>query len=84
MVCYEPGYKWIGWIFVFLAGAFAGTVKAVRGYVSGDGFGIPSILDKPLLLRTFQRTFTSLAFLLPNKKFWEPDEVRWVASLVKL
>ena len=63
-------------MFVFLAGAFAGTVKAVRAYVSGDGFGVPSILDKPLLLRTFQRTFTSLPFLLPNKKFWKPDEVR--------
>ena len=63
-------------MFVFLAGAFAGTVKAVRAYVSGDGFGIPRILDKPLLLRTFQRTFTSLPFLLPNKQFWKPDEVR--------
>ena len=58
-----------------ISGCFGGSVKAVQAYVSGDGFGIPSILDKPRVLRHFQRTFPSLAFILPDQRFWNKSEV---------
>ena len=59
-----------------LLGVFAGSVKAIKAYVSGDGFGIPKVLDYPVTLRTFQRTFSSMPFILPDSKFWSNDEVR--------
>lgn len=51
-------------------------MKAILAYISGDGFGIPSVLDNPKILRKFQRTFSSLAFILPDREFWKHDEVR--------
>jgi len=62
-----------GWITI--SGAYAGSVNAVLGYISGDSFGIPSIVDKPITLRQFERTFSSMPYLLPDDRFWKPDEV---------
>ena len=53
-----------------LSGAFAGAIKPVMAYISGDSFGIPRVLDKPSVLREFQRTLPGLAFLLPDSRFW--------------
>ena len=62
--------------FIFSSGVFAGSVKAVKAYVSGDGFGIPKVLDYPVTLRAFQRTFSSMPYILPDSRFWANDEVR--------
>jgi len=59
---------------VSISGVFAGSVKAILAYISGDGFGIPKILDNPFYLRAFQRTFSSLPFILPDPRFWGKDE----------
>ena len=53
-------------------------------YISGDGFGIPKILDKPIALRAFQRTFASLAFILPDKRFWQDQEVNFHRQILSL
>lgn len=58
-----------------ISGVYTGAVKAILAYISGDGFGIPSVLDNPKILRKFQRTFSSLAFILPDREFWKHDEV---------
>ena len=50
-------------------------MKALRAYVSGDPFGAPPFLDKPIYMRPAQRSYTSLAYILPSKEFWQPDEV---------
>ena len=49
--------------------------KAVLAYISGANFGIPSLIDKPIVLRQFLRTFSSLAYILPDSRFWKSDEV---------
>ena len=63
-------------VVIFFSGVFAGSVKAVKAYVSGDGFGIPKVLDYPVTLRAFQRTFSSMPYILPDSRFWTNDEVR--------
>jgi len=68
-------------LFLVFKGVFAGSVKAVKAYISGDGFGIPKILDYPVTLRSFQRTFSSLPFILPDPQFWAADEVGNIFSL---
>lgn len=60
---------------ITISGTYAGAMKALKAYISGDGFSIPKILDKPLTLRKFQRTFSSLSYILPDSRFWKPDEV---------
>ena len=57
------------------SGTFAGALKAFKAYISGDGFGIPSVLDEPLVLRRFQRTFSSLYYIFPDPTFWPADKV---------
>lgn len=57
-----------------ISGVYGGSMKAAMAYVSGDGFGIPAILDKPQVLRQFQRTFPSLAFILPDPRWWNKTE----------
>nr|XP_047127171.1 phospholipase A2 group XV isoform X2 [Hydra vulgaris] len=54
---------------------FGGSVKAVLAYISGDSFGIPYFLDSPIKLREFQRSFSSLSYILPNSNFWNDNEV---------
>jgi hypothetical protein len=50
-------------------------MKALKSYISGDGFGIPKVLDEPLFLRRFQRTFSSLYYIFPDERFWPDDKV---------
>jgi len=58
-----------------ISGVFGGSMKAVKAFISGDGFGIPKVLDYPITLRAFQRTFSSLPYILPDESFWAKDEV---------
>ena len=66
---------------ILYLGTFAGSTKALKAYISGDGFGIPSILDEPLVLRRFQRTFSSLYFIFPDTRFWPSDMVSLVKTI---
>ena len=59
-----------------ISGPWGGAVKSLRAYISGDPFGVPPLLDSPILMRPAQRTYSSLAFISPRKEFWGPDEVR--------
>lgn len=58
---------------VSLAGAWAGSVKAVKVYAVGDDLG--SFALSGSTLRAEQITSPSLAWLLPSPHFWKPDEV---------
>lgn len=59
--------------FVTLAGAWGGSVKALKVFAVGDDFGAFSI--KGSTLRKEQISMPSLAFLLPSPLFWEPDRL---------
>ena len=61
---------------ITISGPWGGAVKSLRAYISGDPFGIPKLLDNPILMRAAQRTYTSLAFIRPIDSFWKPDEVK--------
>ena len=50
-------------------------MKSLRAYISGDPFGVPPLLDSPILMRPAQRTYSSLAFMRPIEGFWNDDEV---------
>jgi lysophospholipase-3 len=56
-----------------LAGPWAGAVKSMKAFASGDNFGV--IVVPSLTIRQDERTFPSLAYLLPSDKLWKPDEV---------
>ncbi|KAG1659779.1 Group XV phospholipase A2 [Nymphon striatum] len=58
---------------VTLSGVYGGAVKALRTFASGDNLSV--VLISPRTLRQEQRTFPSLAFLLPSDKFWNSSEV---------
>ena len=60
---------------ITISGPWGGAVKSLRAYISGDPFGVPPLLDSPVLMRAAQRTYTSLAFIRPAEGFWGPDEV---------
>lgn len=60
---------------ITISGVWGGAVKALIGYISGDPFGTPPLLDSPILLRPAQRTYSSLAFIMPSEDFWAADEV---------
>ncbi len=60
---------------ITISGVWGGAVKGLRAYISGDPFGIPPLLDSPILMRPAQRTYSSLAFIMPSKDFWSSDEV---------
>lgn len=59
--------------FVTLAGAWGGAVKAMKAFTSGDNLGV--IVVPALTIRKDERTFPSLAYLLPSDKFWDEDEI---------
>ncbi|ESO86506.1 hypothetical protein LOTGIDRAFT_220528 [Lottia gigantea] len=59
--------------FITLAGVWAGSVKPIRLYTSGDSLGVP--LVNPNKVRKEQRSMPSTAWLLPSPKFWNKDEI---------
>ncbi|KAK8391238.1 hypothetical protein O3P69_017126 [Scylla paramamosain] len=58
---------------ISMAGAWGGSIKAVKVYTAGDNLGI--YLINPRSIREEQRSATSLAFLLPSPDLWKEDEV---------
>ncbi|KAG5900697.1 hypothetical protein JTB14_038215 [Gonioctena quinquepunctata] len=58
---------------VTLAGVWGGSMKAIKVYAIGDNLG--SYILRESVMRAEQITSPSLAWLLPSKLFWKPDEV---------
>lgn len=58
---------------IALGGPWGGAVKALKAFTSGDNLGV--IMVAALTIRKEERTFPSMAYLLPSAKFWSPDEV---------
>ncbi|XP_052865995.1 phospholipase A2 group XV-like [Anopheles cruzii] len=58
---------------ISLAGAWAGSVKALKVYAIGDDLGAFALSGK--VMRAEQITNPSLAWLLPSPLFWKPNEV---------
>ncbi|XP_026468778.1 group XV phospholipase A2-like [Ctenocephalides felis] len=59
--------------FITLAGAWAGSVKAVKVFAMGDDLG--SYVLRNSILREEQISCPSLSWLLPSPLFWKPNEV---------
>lgn len=59
--------------FVTLASPWGGAVKALKAFISGDNFGFTFV--PTLTIRKEERTYSSLAYLMPSEKFWPKDEV---------
>ena len=58
---------------VSLAGPWGGSVKALKAFASGDNFGV--VVVRALTIRQDERTYPSLAYLLPSDRFWSNDEI---------
>ncbi|CAH0556856.1 unnamed protein product [Brassicogethes aeneus] len=58
---------------VTLAGVWGGSMKAVKVYAIGDDLGSYALRES--VLRAEQISSPSLAWLLPSKLYWKPDEV---------
>lgn len=58
---------------ISLAGAWAGSMKAVKVYAMGDD--LDAFLLSGKTMRAEQISMPSLAFLLPNPLFWKPNEI---------
>ncbi|XP_056648144.1 phospholipase A2 group XV-like [Diorhabda sublineata] len=58
---------------ISLAGVWGGSMKAIKVYAIGDNLG--SFALRESVMREEQITSPSLAWLLPSKLFWKPDEV---------
>lgn len=58
---------------VTLAGAWAGSAKAVKVFAMGDDLG--SLFLHGAVMRAEQITSPSLAWLMPSPLFWKNDEV---------
>lgn len=58
---------------VSLAGAWAGSAKAIKVFAIGDDLG--SFALSGSTLRAEQITSPSLAWLMPSPHFWKADEV---------
>lgn len=59
--------------FVTLGGPWGGAVKSIKAFISGDNFGV--IVAPSLTIRDDERTFPSLAYLLPNDNVFDTDRV---------
>ncbi|XP_023023539.2 lysosomal phospholipase A and acyltransferase [Leptinotarsa decemlineata] len=59
--------------FISLSGVWGGSVKALKVYAIGDDLG--SYILRESIMRAEQITSPSLAWLLPSKLFWKPNEV---------
>ncbi|KAJ8958547.1 hypothetical protein NQ314_006386 [Rhamnusium bicolor] len=58
---------------ITLSGVWGGSVKAIKVYAIGDDLG--SYVLRESVMREEQITSPSLAWLLPSKLFWKPDEI---------
>ncbi|XP_014215443.1 group XV phospholipase A2-like [Copidosoma floridanum] len=58
---------------ITLAGAWGGSVKALKVFAIGDDLG--ALLLRGKILKDQQITSPSLGWLLPSKLFWKNDEV---------
>ena len=58
---------------ITLAGPWGGSVRALSIFAVGDNLGNWMLSEKKLMWE--QRTSSSLAWLMPQKDFWEPDDV---------
>lgn len=58
---------------ISLAGAWGGSVKAIKCYAVGDDLGAFALSGK--VMRAEQITNPSLAWLMPNPMIWKPNEV---------
>lgn len=58
---------------ISLAGAWGGSVKALKCFAIGDDLGAFALSGK--VMRSEQITNPSLAWLLPNPLLWKPNEV---------
>lgn len=56
-----------------LAGPWGGAVKSVKAFASGDNFGV--IVVPTLTIRDDERTFPSLAYLLPSDNVFASEKV---------
>ncbi|XP_074597419.1 lysosomal phospholipase A and acyltransferase-like isoform X2 [Brevipalpus obovatus] len=57
---------------ITLAAPWGGAVKAMKAFASGDNLGV--IVIPELKVRKDERTFPSMAFLLPRPSFWDENE----------
>jgi len=58
---------------VTLAGPWGGSVRALSIFAVGDNLGNWLLSEKKLMWE--QRTSSSLAWLMPQKGFWDPEDV---------
>lgn len=58
---------------VTISGVWGGALKTLRLMSSGDNLGI--FVVKPHLVREYQRSATSTAWLMPYDTFWGADEI---------
>ena len=58
---------------ISLAGAWAGSAKAIKVFAIGDDLG--SFALSGSVMRAEQITSPSLAWLMPSPHFWKPEEV---------
>nr|ANJ04661.1 phosphatidylcholine-sterol acyltransferase [Nilaparvata lugens] len=58
--------------FITLAGAYGGTIKSVKMYTLGDDLGSKHI--DGMVQRSFQITWSSLAYLMPSPLVFDPKE----------
>ncbi|KAG9509956.1 Group XV phospholipase A2 [Fragariocoptes setiger] len=58
---------------ISLSGVWGGSVKAMKAFASGDNFGVLTIPN--LSLRKDERTFPSLAYLMPSADVWPHSQV---------
>lgn len=58
---------------IALAAPWGGAVKAMKAFASGDNLGV--IMIPELKVRKDERTFPSMAFLLPRSTFWDENEI---------
>ncbi|XP_029837760.2 phospholipase A2 group XV [Ixodes scapularis] len=58
---------------ITLGGAWGGAVKALKAYASGENLGV--VVINPLTVRPEQRSAPSLAYMMPDRLFWNSSEV---------
>ncbi|CAI9715101.1 group XV phospholipase A2-like [Octopus vulgaris] len=59
--------------FITISGVWGGAAKTLRVMASGDNLGIFILKDN--IVRKYQRTATSTAWLMPYDTFWKSDEI---------